>query len=80
MDDLAHVPAADARPVKGGTCAHLRHKGMYVLSTDEADETGAGSRSEATAYWCLRTMKPLGPDGQPVNHDHCREGRSCCEP
>lgn len=57
------------------SCDHLRHKGMYVLS-DEPDAPARGPSS--TAYWCLRTMKALGPDGQPATADACVEGRGCC--
>lgn len=56
-------------------CTHLRHKGMYVTSAPEDQEFVANS---ATAYWCLETMKSLGPDGKPVHPDSCQGGRECC--
>lgn len=57
-------------------CTHLRHKGMYVLTTDRDDQ--AHDAYDATVYWCTLTQKPLGPDERPVHADACTEGRSCC--
>jgi hypothetical protein len=61
-------------------CAHLRHKGMYVLSTPDPDEQRFCGNYEATAYWCTCTQKPLGPDGNIVHPGQCvsGNGRSCC--
>jgi hypothetical protein len=59
-------------------CSHLRHKGMYVLSVADPDDTSYYDRYDATAYWCTRTQKPYGPDGKPAHADACRHGRECC--
>ena len=60
-------------------CDHLRHKGMYVLSVVDPDEHKFYDPYDATAYWCTRTMRGLGPDGKPVHRDHCQSGRDCCD-
>jgi hypothetical protein len=64
-----------ARPIP---CAHLRHKGMYVLSVPDEHETSYYDRYDATAYWCTCTQKPYGPDGKPAHADACTSGRECC--
>lgn len=60
-------------------CEHLRHKGMYVLTVVDQDEHKFYDPYDATAYWCIKTMRGLGPDGQPVHRDHCQGSRDCCE-
>ena len=61
-------------------CGHLRHKGMYVMSTPDPDERTFYDRFEATAYWCACTQSGFGPDRQPVTRHACThgEGRTCC--
>jgi hypothetical protein len=59
-------------------CTHLRHKGMYVLSTPEEDGAASYDKYDATVFWCSRTQKTLGPDGRPAHADACRHGRDCC--
>jgi hypothetical protein len=71
-------PALTSRYVTTAHCAHLRHKGMYVF----ADEPPGGSPADAiepTAFWCMCTQKPFGPDGHPVNARDCVAGRGCCD-
>ena len=46
-------------------CAHLRHKGMYVLSETDEHETSYYDRYDARVFWCTCTQKPYGPDGAP---------------
>jgi hypothetical protein len=60
------------------SCAHLRHKGMYVLSVAEDDPTLQYGSYDATAYWCTCTQKPYGPDGKPAHAKTCTSGRECC--
>jgi hypothetical protein len=74
-------PTPNSRIVNGGHCAHLRHKGMYVLSAADPNAVPFFDDYEATAYWCTCTQKGLGPDGQPARADRCRQGagRGCCE-
>ena len=65
------VGAAEVR------CARLRTKGMYLPLNPMAD--GATAEGSATAvFWCLRTMKMLGPDSGPVTPSDCsRPERDC---
>ena len=58
-------------------CQHLRHKGMYVLSVPEP--TQFHDPFDATAYWCIKTQKPIGPDGGRGTRRPCRAGRECCK-
>lgn len=68
-----------SRHVPGGLhCGHLRHKGMYVLSVPDPAETAFYDAYDATAYWCTKTQKPLGPDGRRAHASACTGGRSCC--
>jgi hypothetical protein len=58
-------------------CSHLRHKGMYVMAEVDPGDYSQGAY-EATAYWCAKTQKSFGPDGDIVGREMCRHGRSCC--
>ena len=60
-------------------CDHLRHKGMYVLAVVDPDEHKFYDPYDATAYWCTKTMRGLGPDGKSVHRNHCQSGRECCQ-
>lgn len=60
-------------------CDHLRHKGMYVLTVVDPDEHRFYDPYDATAYWCTKTMRGLGPDGKAVHRETCLDGRGCCE-
>ena len=60
-------------------CAHLRHKGMYVLSEPDEHETSYYDKYDARVFWCTCTQKPYGPDGSPAHSDTCRDGRGCCK-
>jgi hypothetical protein len=52
---------------------------MYVLSVVDPAEYTFYDRYDATAYWCTRTQKPLGPDGKSAHATACVDGRGCCE-
>jgi hypothetical protein len=41
------------------------------------DEHAAEYPSTSAAYWCLKTMGPVGPDDGPAELDDCRAGRPC---
>lgn len=69
-------PTPSSPLVGADHCHHLRHKGMYVLSV--AEPTSFHDAYDATAYWCVKTQKPIGPDGARANAATCREGRECC--
>jgi hypothetical protein len=78
---MAH-PAPSSRLVSPELhCQHLRHKGMYVLTTPDPDgHRFTGGSYEATAYWCTCTQKAVGPDGNPASPTRCAMGggRTCC--
>ncbi len=58
-------------------CRHLRTKRYYYAAPDDSLETA--EQSTTAQYWCLRTMRPIGPDERSVSVAACRSGRSCCE-
>ncbi len=60
-----------------GLCRHLRTKRYYYGSTDEVLEVA--ELSTTAQFWCLRTMRVVGPDEGYVTAAACRAGRSCCE-
>ena len=72
-------PTPTSRLITPLHCANLRHKGMYVMGEVDAAALAATGPYDATAYWCSRTQKPVGPDGDVVNAARCRHGRGCCE-
>lgn len=72
-------PKPQSPLVGHGQCDHLRHKGMYVLSVVDPAEFRFYDPYDATAYWCTKTQKPLGPDGKSAHAASCVDGRGCCE-
>ena len=72
-------PKPQSAHVGHGQCDYLRHKGMYVLSVVDPAEFKFYDRYDATAYWCTKTQKPLGPDGKSAHKEACVDGRGCCE-
>ncbi len=73
------LPAAWSQPSPDpeARCRQLRTKMMHV--TADWDSHAAEHPSASASYWCLRTMGPVGPDGQPCHLDDCRGGRGCFE-
>ncbi len=70
-------PAEDA-PKAGPRCAHLRAKTMYIsgLGGDAGDDA-----PEPPFYWCNRTLRELGPDGESVHLYPCSDTvRACHQP
>ena len=61
-----------------GLCRHLRTKRYYYGSIEQVLEVA--ELSSTAQFWCLRTMRVIGPDEGPVTAAACRDGRSCCEP
>ncbi|MCS6950529.1 MAG: hypothetical protein RMM06_10365 [Armatimonadota bacterium] len=59
-------------------CKYLRSKMDYVahasVTLDTADMVTSPPQRH---FWCLRTMKPLGPDGAPAEDTACVSGREC---
>jgi hypothetical protein len=82
-DDSAEAMRRFARPPRevGGEpdstlCRHLRARGPHG-----AEPRGGGpSRPVPAAYWCLRTMRPAGPDGALALPEDCTDERICFEP
>ncbi|MEJ5253240.1 MAG: hypothetical protein HPY54_11805 [Chthonomonadetes bacterium] len=59
-------------------CAYLRTKMDYVAhASAAADGTDVQAGTSQKHFWCLRTMKPLGPDGTPVDDVLCVREREC---
>jgi hypothetical protein len=58
-------------------CRHLRTKTWLA---PDAFGQGDPSHSPSTAqYWCLRTMRPHGPDGDLALPEECTDDRICFE-
>ncbi|MFN7971787.1 MAG: hypothetical protein U0166_05490 [Acidobacteriota bacterium] len=57
-------------------CAELRTKGMYMPENPKVDRLTPGG-SPTAAFYCLRTMKTIGPDDSLVTAKTCVPGRSC---
>lgn len=59
-------------------CAYLRTKMDYLAHADGLNEGADPLVSTSQRhYWCLRTMKPVGPDGVPVGEAVCAGEREC---
>lgn len=58
-------------------CRYLRTKMDYVARAAASDDLGLADVSSQKHFWCLRTMKPLGPDGAPADEMSCAAGREC---
>jgi hypothetical protein len=59
-------------------CRHLRTKTWYV--PDSYTERGLSRSSPGAQYWCLKTMRPQGPDGALALPESCTDERACFEP
>lgn len=59
-------------------CKYLRTKMDYVArAAATPDDPSWTDVSWQKHFWCLRTMKPLGPDGAPADDASCTTGREC---
>ncbi len=59
-------------------CQYLRTKMDYVAhAASVPSSTDAPVSASQKNFWCLRTMKPLGPDAAPVDETLCVIGRDC---
>lgn len=83
-DDSVDAMRRFARPVREGAgapdpllCRHLRARGLHVSEPQAG--TGA-ARIPSVTYWCLRTMRPPGPDGALALPEDCTDERICFEP
>lgn len=57
-------------------CMHLCCKAMLVYG--ERFESDPDYQAGVTEFWCNRTAKSLGPDGDEVNMDLCRNPERTC--
>jgi hypothetical protein len=58
-------------------CRHLRTKTW--LSPDAFGEGDPGRSPSIAQYWCLRTMRSDGPDGDIALPEECTDERVCFE-
>ena len=58
-------------------CALLRTKTAYYRNPD--GERMFDPDSSTACYTCLKTQRPVGPDGQPVDAHSCSAARGCFE-
>lgn len=59
-------------------CKYLRTKMDYVArATAVSEDPSMAGSTPQKHFWCLRTMKPLGPDDKPVDETSCVGGREC---
>ena len=54
-------------------CNCVRWKSMYY----QAERDPSVPPSNEDNYWCALTLRILGPDGQLVNLENCKAGRTC---
>jgi hypothetical protein len=52
---------------------------MYVPANSDRHQDQFLDPYDSGHYWCVYTQRGIGPDGEPVNRENCREGRACCE-
>jgi len=76
MDD--HLDGAGDRRLQTLPCRNLRAQ----TCGGECDGSGLEQVRDTptSAYWCVLTMKPFGPDGGVCEPDACGPGRACCRP
>ncbi len=58
-------------------CRYLRTKTAYFRNAD--GERMFEPESSTACYTCLKTQRPMGPDGKPVDPDACSRERGCFE-
>jgi hypothetical protein len=59
----------------GEICRSVRSKKLFY----QMDGEDASDARNAGPFWCSRTQRPVGPDGNFVALDSCRPGRPCCQ-
>lgn len=74
---FAKAPKNAARESDPFFCRHLRTK-TYV--PDSFAGRSASRSSPSPPYWCLKTMRPDGPDGGRALPEDCTDERACFEP
>jgi hypothetical protein len=74
---IIEVPAmSEPTPVERVRCMHLCCRSMVIYGEDfESDpEYQAGM----TEFWCVRTSKNRGPDGEDISMDLCSNPQREC--
>ena len=61
-------------------CTWLRWKGFYGQRWASRDELAAAFARNDSAYSCLHTCQPWGPDDDLVVPERCGSERSCFQP
>ena len=56
-------------------CLHLQSKKRFSLRGEPERESDLLDASQHC--WCRRTMQAVGPDGERVDPQDCRTGRTC---
>jgi hypothetical protein len=59
-------------------CQHLRTKNRYCTVPNNAESWLPGVDT-SSAYWCLLTMGPAGPDDHYAHLSRCTPSRACYE-
>jgi hypothetical protein len=84
FDDSAEAMRRFARTFREATgdgdsllCRHLRARGPHP---PESQAGAGGTKLPSASYWCLRTMRPPGPDGALALPADCTDERICFEP
>ncbi len=56
-------------------CSSIRAKGFYVYT----EAPPPHEESDTGVFWCVKTMSPVGPDGDLVHRSCCDAARPCFE-
>jgi hypothetical protein len=67
---------SDNPPPYRPRCMYLCCKAMMVFG--EAFESDPDYQAGMTDFWCVQTSKSLGPDGEHVSLDDCRNPERGC--
>jgi hypothetical protein len=71
-------PGGDPPEAEPMLCRHIRTKTWLA-----PDAFGVGDPTQSPSiaqYWCLKTMRAAGPDGDLVVPEECTDERICFEP
>jgi hypothetical protein len=81
-DEPTSTPTPDLPIVEeAAPCRFLRNKGMYVYTDGSSEHDSDEDGYDNTVYWCLKTMKDIGPDNDSATGQDCRKPtRTCYEP
>ena len=78
MRRFTRPAAGAAREADPFLCRYLRTKTW--LSPDAFGEGDPGRSPSTAQYWCLKTMRSNGPDGDLAIPEECTDERICFEP